>query len=194
MKIRSIGIPLPIENIDTDQIIPAAFLKRTDQSGYGEHLFHNWRYDSSGGIEKNFILNTPPYDKGEIIIAGHNFGCGSSREHAAWALKDFGIRAVISTQIADIHKGNQYNNGIIPIELKEKKVSILINLTKKLPNAIIEIDLETQSIIAPEIKFKASFDIHPFKKECLMSGVDETEYLIQLKNEIEQFENTRNDL
>ncbi len=188
MIIRSTGIPLPIDNIDTDQIIPAPFLKLTTKEGYGKNLFYNWRYLSDYKINKEFILNQNQYKEGGIIIAGNNFGCGSSREHAAWALADYGIQVVISTQFADIFKGNAYNNNILPVELRIDEVDSLMEMVQNTPTSEITVDLKSQSVIAGDINFKANFEINSFKKECLLAGVDETEYLIKLRPEIEAFE------
>ena len=191
MIITSTGIPLPIDNIDTDQIIPAPFLKLTTKEGYGKNLFYNWRYLSGYKINKEFVLNQDQYKEGGIIIAGNNFGCGSSREHAAWALADYGIQVVVSTQFADIFKGNAYNNNILPVELSKDEVYSLIEMVQNSPNSKITIDLKSQSVIAEEINLKTNFEINSFKKECLLAGVNETEYLIKLKPEIEAFEMKR---
>lgn len=188
MHITSTGIPLPIVNIDTDQIIPAAFLKLTTKAGYGKHLFHHWRYNADGDANPDFVLNQPAYNKGQILIAGKNFGCGSSREHAAWAIADFGIKAVVSEQIADIHKENEYKNGILPIELSSEKVAALLQLVKHTPEAEIHIDLAQQTLTAPAIGLNEHFEINAFKKECLLAGMDETDYLIGLRNEITAYE------
>lgn len=188
MKIKSNAIPLPFDNIDTDQIIPAEFLKQVDKAGYGKNLFYNWRYLEDYEVNPDFALNDPNRAEAEVIIAGNNFGCGSSREHAAWAIADYGIKAVISTQFADIFKGNAYNNGILPITLQEEKVSALIEASLANPEVTIEIDLASQTITCNEIQLEETFDIHPFKKQCLMDGVDETEFLINLRPEIQAFE------
>ncbi|MBC6410358.1 MAG: 3-isopropylmalate dehydratase small subunit [Ekhidna sp.] len=191
MKINSTTIPLPIDNIDTDQIIPAKFLKQVDKKGYGKHLFRNWRYSEGDSQDPDFILNKPERKEATILLAGNNFGCGSSREHAAWALADFGIRAIISTQFADIFKGNAYNNGIVPIELEKEQVNVLIRGSLQNPNLKIEIDLENQKVLSPALGIKETFDIHPFKKQCLVEGVNETEFLINLRPEIQEFESKR---
>ncbi|WP_462252595.1 3-isopropylmalate dehydratase small subunit [Ekhidna sp.] len=188
MKISSKAFPLPIDNIDTDQIIPAEFLKQVDKSGYGKNLFYNWRYTEGYDPEPNFVLNEKQRSGAEILIAGNNFGCGSSREHAAWAISDYGIKAVISSQFADIFKGNAYNNGVLPIELSEEKVKIFMDIATSLPDTIIDIDLESQIISCDSLGIEETFDIHPFKKQCLLDGVDETEYLIKLRPEILAFE------
>lgn len=188
MIIHSTAIPLPIHNIDTDQIIPAAFLKQVDKKGYGKNLFYNWRYIENHDPNPDFILNKPDRKSAEILITGNNFGCGSSREHAAWAIADYGIKAVISTQFADIFKGNAYNNGILPIVLEEKAVAALTQTTVENANVMIEIDLKKQSVNCEAIQLHEKFDIHPFKKHCLIEGVDETQYLINMRDEIKAFE------
>lgn len=194
MKIESTTIPLPIDNIDTDQIIPARFLKQVDKEGYGKNLFYNWRYTDNGQPDHTFILNQSGRSSASILIAGNNFGCGSSREHAAWAIADYGIKAVISTQFADIFKGNAYNNGILPIELNKSQVDVLIQESLDNPEMRIKIDLGSQEILCESIALKENFDIHPFKKQCLMEGVDETEFLINLRPEIKDFAEERKQL
>ena len=191
MKINSRAIPIPIDNIDTDQIIPAEFLKQVDKAGYGKNLFYNWRYLNDYESDPNFVLNHPERSNAEVIIAGNNFGCGSSREHAAWAIADYGIKAVISSQFADIFKGNAYNNGILPIVLAKEKVDKLISATETTPETMVSIDLDTQTISCEEIDLKETFEIHPFKKQCLMEGVDETQFLINMREEIVAFEKTK---
>ena len=191
MRINSTSIPLPIDNVDTDQIIPAQFLKQVDKIGYGKHLFNSWRYLPDGNPNPDFILNKQERSDAQILIAGNNFGCGSSREHAAWAIADYGIQAVISTQFADIFKGNAYNNGILPIQLSKQSVDAIMQKSLDKPDLPIQIDLESQTVTVDEIGIKENFEIHPFKKQCLMEGVDETEYLIKLRPEIEAFEKNR---
>ncbi len=191
MRINSTSIPLPIDNVDTDQIIPAQFLKQVDKIGYGKHLFNSWRYLPDGNPNPDFILNKQERSDAQILIAGNNFGCGSSREHAAWAIADYGIQAVISTQFADIFKGNAYNNGILPIRLSKQSVDAIMQKSLDKPDLPIQIDLESQTVTVDEIGIKENFEIHPFKKQCLMEGVDETEYLIKLRPEIEAFEKNR---
>ena len=194
MIINSTTIPLPIDNVDTDQIIPAKFLKQIDKKGYGKNLFRNWRYLEGNTPNPSFIINAPERQNAAILLAGNNFGCGSSREHAAWAIADYGIRAIISTQFADIFKGNAYNNGILPVELEKQHVDSLIQASLDNPNLKIKIDLESQKVVSPELGIKESFDIHPFKKQCLIEGVDETEFLINLRPEIQKFESKRTQL
>ncbi len=188
MKINSIAIPLPIDNIDTDQIIPARFLKQVDKNGYGQNLFYNWRFNEDGDVKESFELNKPERAGAEILVAGNNFGCGSSREHAAWAVAGFGIKAVVSSQFADIFKGNAYNNGILPVEVNPSTLEKIIEAITKKPETRIAVDLEKQEIAISEIDLKENFEISPFKKECLLNGVDETEYLINLKDAIEAYE------
>ncbi len=188
MKVKSIAIPLPIDNIDTDQIIPARFLKQVDKKGYGKNLFYNWRFNEDGDVKESFELNKPERKGAEILVAGNNFGCGSSREHAAWAIADYGIKVVISSQFADIFKGNAFNNGILPIEVNPTVLQSILDIASKEPECRIEVDLKSQKLKVPSIELVSHFDISPFKKECLLKGVDETEYLINLRNEIEVYE------
>ncbi len=191
MQINSKAIPLLINNIDTDQIIPAEFLKQVDKSGYGKNLFYSWRYLKDYQPDPDFVLNHPDRAGAEILIAGNNFGCGSSREHAAWAIGDYGIKAIISSQFADIFKGNAYNNGILPIVLSEENVEKLAISSKEEPEAKIFIDLKSQTVSCDNIDLNETFEIHPFKKQCLMEGVDETQYLINLRQEIIEFEKSK---
>ncbi len=188
MKINSIAIPLPIDNIDTDQIIPARFLKQVDKKGYGKNLFYNWRFNEDGDAKESFELNKPERAGAEILVAGNNFGCGSSREHAAWAVADYGIKVVVSTQFADIFKGNAYNNGILPVEVSPEALEKIVGITTEKPETQIAVNLEKQEIAISDINLKEIFEISPFKKECLLNGVDETEYLINLRDEIEAYE------
>lgn len=194
MQISSTTIPLPIDNIDTDQIIPAKFLKQVDKKGYGKNLFRSWRYKNGDTPNEEFILNKPERKEAKILLAGNNFGCGSSREHAAWAIADYGIQAVISTQFADIFKGNAYNNGILPIVLEKKHIDALMRASLEDPRLEVKIDLEKQEVASEALGIKEIFEIHPFKKQCLMEGVDETEYLINLRAEIKKFESKQTEL
>lgn len=189
MKIESIAIPLPFENIDTDQIIPAKFLKQTIKTGLGKSVFYNWRYDDHGKLHGRSPMDAPERQNAQVLITGNNFGCGSSREHAAWALADFGIKAIVSSQFADIFKGNAYNNGMLPIELPEAAVNEMMKHCATHPASSIEIDLSSQEISIKDMGYKAHFDIAPFKKECLLHGVDETQYLLNLSTEILAYEN-----
>lgn len=190
--IRSTCVPLPIENVDTDQIIPARFLKSTDREGFGKNLFRDWRYDKDNNPKKDFVLNDKRY-KGEILVAGKNFGCGSSREHAAWAIADYGFRVVVSSFFADIHKNNELNNFVLPVVVSEKFLKSLFDSINKNPETEVTVDLPSQSIkneMTGEIEY---FEITPFKKECLIEGMDDIEYLLKNKKEIESFEKVRRD-
>jgi len=187
--IISTGIVLPIDNIDTDQIIPAKFLKATDKKGFGKNLFYNWRYNIDGTDNPEFAFSKFE-DGSAILIAGNNFGCGSSREHAAWAIADYGIKAVVSSQFADIFKGNALNNGILPIEINAEKVEALQAYINKNKSTNIEIDLKSQTIKVntPDFHFEENFAIDELKKKFLMEGLSEIEYLIGLREEIAAFE------
>ena len=187
-KIISTGIVLPIDNIDTDQIIPARFLKATSRDGFGEHLFHHWRYRPNGSPNPDFAL-ARFHRTSEVLIAGNNFGCGSSREHAAWALADYGIRAVVSSQFADIFKGNALNNGILPIEVTPEQLQILTDMVSNDHDTRLEIDLPAQELRSgphPHT-FIRHFEIDPLKKQFLMDGITESEYLLTLREEIAAF-------
>lgn len=179
------AIPLPIENVDTDQIIPARFLKATDKDGFEDYLFRDWRYDEQGDPVRGFVLNDPTY-KGSILIAGSNFGCGSSREHAAWALAAYGFKAVVSSYFADIFKGNALNNGILPVQVSEDFLSDLLTKIQKDATAEVIIDLEQQRIALGE-QYEY-FEIDPYKKLCLLNGYDDIDFLVNKKNKIEAFE------
>lgn len=189
-KIESTAIPLPIENIDTDQIIPARFLKATDKKGFGENLFRDWRFHKDGSINSDFILNDSSYS-GEILIAGTNFGCGSSREHAAWSLGDYGFKVVISSFFADIFKGNALNNGILPVQVSEAYLQILFKAIKENPQTHIQVDLENQKVTLSETQQTETFEINPYKKLCLINGYDDIDYLLSIKDKIETFEENR---
>ena len=182
-------VPLLVDNIDTDQIIPARFLKVTDKNGLGEQLFCDWRYNADGSPKPDFILNQPQYRNAKVLLAGDNFGCGSSREHAPWALTAFGFRVVISTTIADIFRSNSMKNGLLPVVLTREEHQQLKNEIQKSPDAEVTINLENQHIVFPSGK-KATFPIDPFSKFCLLNGVDELEYLRRFSKEIEHYEAT----
>lgn len=188
VKLIDTAVPLATENIDTDQIIPARFLKATDKKGFGDNVFRDWRYRKDGQLEETFILNNPMY-QGSILIAGDNFGCGSSREHAAWALHGYGFRVVISSFFADIFKGNALNNGILPIQVTETFLSELLNLTKINPSTRIIVDLEEQMLRTPVGNTK--FKIDPYKKMCLLNGYDDIDFLVSKKEAIIEFEATK---
>lgn len=186
-KLISTIIPLPIENIDTDQIIPARFLKAVERKGFGDNLFRDWRYDKSNQPKPDFVLNNPQYT-GKILIAGKNFGSGSSREHAAWALYDYGFRVVISSFFADIFKNNALNNGLLPVTVSSGFLHEIFDTVKNNPNAQFEISLENQTIINIETGKSESFEINAYKKHCLMEGLDDIDFLIGLQDEIDKFE------
>ena len=186
--LSSTAVPLPIENIDTDQIIPARFLKATTREGFGENLFHDWRYDKDGNPKEDFVMNSPRY-KGEILVAGKNFGCGSSREHAAWAIEGAGFRAVVSSFFADIFRNNALNNGLLPVVVSEKMLADIFVAIESDPNTELLIDLPAQTIEIAGTDSKEQFEIAPYKKECLMNGYDDVDFLVSIRQEIESFEN-----
>ena len=190
-KINSSAVPLPMENTDTDQIIPARFLKATTREGFGENLFADWRLASDGSPNENFVLNSKIY-RGSILIAGRNFGCGSSREHAAWALYDYGFRAVVSSFFADIFKGNALNNGLLPITITTAELDQVFLAIEKNPLVQFEIDLETQLFTCPDIDLKIKFEINSYKRHCLLNGLDDTDFLVSQKVKIEAFEKRTN--
>lgn len=183
-KIISTGVPLPIKNIDTDQIIPAEFLKTINKKSLGDKLFFSWRKDN------NFVLNSKRYS-GKILVVGHNFGCGSSREHAAWALKDYGFQVVISSFFADIFRNNALNNRLLPVQVSAKLLKKIFKIIEKNPKTKIIIDLKNQKILIPENNIDESFNIDQYKKICLMNGYDDIDYLIGLKDKIIEFENNK---
>lgn len=185
--ITSCAVPLPVENIDTDQIIPARFLKATSREGFGDNLFRDWSYDSEGNPVKDFVLNNPAYS-GSILVAGKNFGCGSSREHAAWAIHDYGFRVVVSSFFADIHKNNELNNFVLPVVVSEQFLSELFESINGNPATLIKVDLPAQTITNLATGKSENFDINPYKKHCLLNGIDDIEYLLSKKDEIEQWE------
>jgi len=184
--IHSTFVPLQLENIDTDQIIPARFLKATTKLGFGKNLFRDWRYENDDETQpkKDFILNKPEY-KGEILVAGKNFGCGSSREHAAWSIADYGFRIVVSSFFADIFKNNALNNGLLPVQVSE---SFLQKIFLQPIGTTITINLEQQTITIDSIKEQESFEINHYKKTCLLNGYDDIDYLLSIRKDIEVFE------
>ncbi len=179
--------PLPVDNIDTDQIIPARFLKATDKNGMGAALFADWRYAPDGSPKPGFALNDPKYQGAQILLAGDNFGCGSSREHAPWALTGYGFRAVISTSFADIFRNNALKNGLLPVIVDAETHQALFELAAEAPSTEITIDLESQTVTFPDGR-TASFPIDPFNQTCLLNGVDELGYILQFENEITNYE------
>ncbi len=186
-KLISTAIPLTIENVDTDQIIPARFLKATDKLGFGENVFRDWRYDKNGSINPNFVFNDPDY-KGKILIAGDNFGCGSSREHAAWALVGYGFKVVVSSFFADIFKGNALNNGLLPVQISKDFLKKIMDKVIEEPTNLVTVNLEDQIISVEGLEGNESFDIDPYKKTCMINGYDDIDYLISKKKEIIDFE------
>lgn len=191
MNIHSTAVPLEDENVDTDQIIPARFLKATSREGFGKNLFRDWRYnnDDEAQPKPDFVLNSPVYS-GKILVAGKNFGCGSSREHAAWALKDYGFDAVVSSFFADIFKNNALNNFLLPVQVSEAFAQNLFETIRQNPAAGISIDLENQTIINDTTGEQTSFDINAYKKTCFINGYDDIDYLLSMREEIEVFEAT----
>ena len=185
--LTSTAVPLPIENIDTDQIIPARFLKATTREGFGENLFRDWRYDKNGEPKADFVMNSSIYG-GEILVAGKNFGCGSSREHAAWAIDGAGYRAVVSSFFADIFRNNALNNGLLPVTVSEQMLAAIFASVEANPKAAIKIDLPAQTIEIVGTEHKESFEIAPYKKQCLVNGYDDVDFLVSIRSEIESFE------
>ena len=185
--LTSTAVPLPIENIDTDQIIPARFLKATTREGFGANLFRDWRYDKEGNPKADFVMNSPIYS-GQILIAGKNFGCGSSREHAAWAIDGAGFRAMVSSFFADIFRNNALNNGLLPVTVSEQMLSEIFAAVKENPATEIKIDLPAQTIEIVGSEHKESFEIAPYKKQCLVNGYDDVDFLVSIREEIKAFE------
>lgn len=187
--IQSTFVPLPLENVDTDQIIPARFLKATTKAGFGKNLFRDWRYENNDESKpkSDFVLNKPVY-KGQVLVAGKNFGCGSSREHAAWSLTDYGFKAVVSSFFADIFKNNALNNGLLPVQVSE---AFLQKIFLQGAEATLTIDVADQTIRIDASGEQESFDINKYKKECLLNGYDDIDYLLSIKNDIMAYEQTR---
>ena len=186
-SLNTTAVPLSIENVDTDQIIPARFLKATDRKGFGSNLFRDWRFDKSNEPIPDFILNNPLYG-GKILVAGNNFGCGSSREHAAWALADYGFKVIISSFFADIFKGNALNNGLLPIQVSPEILQQLLSTIENNPSTIITINLEEQILAVSSASIQVNFEINSYKKTCLINGYDDIDYLVSQQSAIEQFE------
>ncbi len=187
IKLQSTAVPLPIENIDTDQIIPARFLKVTNKIGFGENLFRDWRFDNNDNPIDDFVLNNKIYG-GSILVAGDNFGCGSSREHAAWAIADYGFKVVVSSYFADIFKGNALNNGILPILVSPNFLKEIITIVQSNPQHNLIVDLENQTLSLENTNLSESFEIDSYKKLCMINGYDDIDYLISNKDKIEIFE------
>ena len=187
VKVTSTAVPLPNEDVDTDQIIPARFLKATSREGFGENLFRDWRYVKGDEPREDFVLNDPTYS-GQILVAGKNFGCGSSREHAAWSLVDYGFKVVVSSFFADIFKGNALNNGLLPAQVSDVFLKELLSSIKSNPKTEITVNLEAQTI---SFNGKSEdFEVNAYKKECLINGYDDIDYLVNIKDEILAYEAT----
>jgi len=184
--LKSTVVPLSTENVDTDQIIPARFLKATERVGFGDNLFRDWRYDSGGNPKEDFVLNDPTYT-GKILLAGKNFGSGSSREHAVWALYDYGFRCVVSSFFADIFKNNCLNIGVLPVTVSAGFADELFDAVEADPKAEVEVDIEKQTITLLKSGKSESFDINPYKKDNMQNGFDDIDYLLNLKEEIKEF-------
>ncbi len=180
-------MPLPVNDVDTDQIIPARFLKATDKAGMGDALFADWRYHADGSPKKDFVLNDPAFQGAQILVTGDNFGCGSSREHAPWALTGYGFRAVISTSFADIFRNNSLKNGLLPVIVDGNTLQSLFDLAEEAPQATLSIDLSSQSLILPDGR-RVTFPIDGFSKTCLLNGVDELGYILAHGAQIHEFE------
>jgi len=185
--IKSTCVPLPLENVDTDQIIPARFLKSTTKDGFGDNLFRDWRYNPDGTIKQDFVLNDPLY-KGVILVAGKNFGCGSSREHAAWAIAGYGFRVVISSFFADIHKNNELNNFVLPVQVSDTFLAHLFESIKANPAVEVIVDLPNQTVTNTATAEKEFFEINGYKKYCLENALDDIDYLLENKSKIEKYE------
>ena len=189
ITIESSAVPLPIENVDTDQIIPARFLKATTRDGFGENLFRDWRYDKNNQPKPDFVLNSSTYS-GSILVAGKNFGSGSSREHAAWAIYDYGFKVVVSSFFADIFKNNALNNGLLPVQVSDSFLAKMFEAIKKDVATTFHVDLINQEIKILATGEKEKFEINPYKKECLLNGYDDIDFLMSLKDKIIEFEKT----
>ncbi|MDR2057010.1 MAG: 3-isopropylmalate dehydratase small subunit [Dysgonamonadaceae bacterium] len=187
VTLTSTIVPLPIENVDTDQIIPGRFLKATSKEGFGDKLFYNWRYDKNGRPDESFILNNPVY-KGKILVAGKNFGSGSSREHAAWALADYGFKVVVSSFFADIFKNNAMNNFVLPVVVTDRLLTEIFESVMKNPEITLTVDLENQRITNNATGSSESFSINAYKKECFLKGFDDIDFLLSKKDQIEEYE------
>jgi len=190
ITLTSTVVPLPIENVDTDQIIPARFLKATNKDGFGDNLFADWRYNKDGSPKADFVLNNPTFG-GSILVAGKNFGSGSSREHAAWAIDGYGFKVVVSSFFADIFQNNALNNGVLPVVVSADFLAEVFALVNADPKVTLTIDLENQTITNNATGKSETFAINAYKKECLLNGLDDIDYLLSKKAQIEQFEKTR---
>ena len=186
-KLESTCVPLPQENVDTDQIIPARFLSATSRDGFGDNLFRDWRFGKDGKPVESFVLNNKRYS-GKILLAGKNFGCGSSREHAVWAVYDYGFRVVISSFFADIFRNNSLNNGLLPVVIPEEEVRNLMKQVSDNPSTVVKINVQERRIEIPSTGKLFTFEINPYKQECLIKGLDDIDYLINMKNKISEYE------
>ncbi len=191
--LESTCVPLPLENVDTDQIIPARFLSSTSREGFGNNLFRDWRFDRDGRPLENFVLNNKSYS-GKILVAGKNFGCGSSREHAVWAVYDYGFRIVISSFFADIFRNNALNNGLLPLVIPEDEVKSLITLVTARPETIVRVNVQERRMEIPSSGKSFTFEINPYKQECLIHGLDDIDYLINMRSRIVEYEKSRGGL
>jgi 3-isopropylmalate/(R)-2-methylmalate dehydratase small subunit len=185
--IKTPAVPLPIENVDTDQIIPARFLKAVERKGFGDNLFRDWRYNKDGSPKADFPLNDIKYS-GKILVGGKNFGSGSSREHAAWAIYDYGFRVVVSSFFADIFKGNALNNGLLPVVVSPEFLQKIFDAIEADVNTTFEVDLEKQTFTIVTTGESTEFEINPYKKHCLKNGLDDIDYLVAMKEQIAEFE------
>ncbi len=185
--LQSTASPLNIENVETDQIIPARFLKATDKKGFGDNVFRDWRFHKDGSVNSDFVLNNPNYS-GSILVAGNNFGCGSSREHAAWAIVDYGFKVVVSSFFADIFKGNALNNGLLPVQVSEGFLSDLMQKIESNPQTVLKVNLQNQTISILDTELSEHFEIDAYKKTCMINGYDDIDYLVNNKELIEAFE------
>ena len=189
ITLKATAIPLDIENVDTDQIIPARFLKATNRDGFGKNVFRDWRFQKDGSVNTNFVLNQPQFE-GPTLVAGDNFGCGSSREHAAWALTDYGFKVIVSSFFADIFKGNALNNGLLPVQVSPEFLKELMTTIAADPKTKITVDLEALTIGIDGSNHSESFEIDAYKKTCMINGYDDIDYLLSKKETIEAFEKT----
>ena len=189
--LKSTCVPLPLENVDTDQIVPARFLKATSKEGFGNNLFRDWRYDKKGDKNPEFVLNNPTYS-GQILVAGKNFGSGSSREHAAWAIAGYGFKVVVSSFFADIFKGNALNNGLLPVVVSPGFLAAVFETVSQNPNATLTVDLARQLITNDTTGQSESFEINAHRKNCLLQGLDDIDYLLSRKDKIVTYEKTNN--
>jgi len=190
VRLTSAIVPLNIENIDTDQIIPARFLKATTREGFGENLFRDWRYNGDNTLKTDFVLNDPTYS-GQVLVAGKNFGCGSSREHAAWAIQDAGFDVVISSFFADIFKGNALNNGLLPIQVSDDFLAAIFTAVSKNHKAQLDVNLEDQTVTIVDTGEKSDFEINAYKKSCIINGYDDIDFILNQKQLIEEFEQAK---